>query len=269
MDASGITFLVVGCQRCGTTWVDAALREHPEVYLPPQKQTYFFDRNHEKGLEWWLENFKGAEPGRHKAVGEVATGYCLVEASPRMAAAAPQARLIMTMRHPVERAYSYYLTMKDETGQLPFAEAVERDPDLLARGRYIEQIEQILRHYPRERLLLLTYDQLASNDRAYFRQILEFIGVDPEFESSQFGQIRNSAMFPRTRRALDRAGLRPVVRAVSRSPVGDMIRRARKKAKRGYSTMPAEDRARILEHFEPSTRRLEALTGWSLPGWRQ
>ena len=76
-----ITFLMVGCQRCGTTWVDAALREHPEIYLPQQKQSYFFDRNYDRGMDWYLRNFEGVNT-EHKAVGEVATGYSLPGAVP-------------------------------------------------------------------------------------------------------------------------------------------------------------------------------------------
>src|SRR5690554_2819459 len=95
-----ITFLVVGCQRCGTTWLDAALREHPEVYLPDTKQSYFFDRNLDKGAAWWLERFAGASE-RHRAVGEVATGYSLPHAVGPMAELVPHARLVMTVRHPI------------------------------------------------------------------------------------------------------------------------------------------------------------------------
>ncbi|MCZ6836347.1 MAG: hypothetical protein O7G85_11285, partial [Planctomycetota bacterium] len=69
-----VSFLMVGCQRCGTTWIDAALREHPEIYLPPQKQTYFFDRNYESGIDWYLSQYQEVQPC-HQAVGEVATGY--------------------------------------------------------------------------------------------------------------------------------------------------------------------------------------------------
>ena len=62
-----LTFLMVGCQRCGTTWIDAALRDHPEVYLPPDKQSYFFDRHYERGIDWYLERFDAAGPGHRAA----------------------------------------------------------------------------------------------------------------------------------------------------------------------------------------------------------
>lgn len=268
-DPSVITFLMVGCQRCGTTWVDAALREHPEVYLPPQKQTYFFDRHWDKGSSWYLQNFSGVEE-RHRAVGEVATGYCLPEASLRMAELAPHAKLIMSMRNPVDRAYSYFHSRADEMGWDSFEQALEKDPGLLERGQYIEQIEQLLRHYDREQLLLLFYEELHRSDRAYLRSILEFIGVDPDFESAQFGQRKNAAMFPRLRKSLHRVGLKPFLLSLSGSRFGDSVRRARKRwGGAGYRPMNSETRKRMLEHFQPFNARLEEFTGRDLSEWNR
>ena len=92
-EVSVVTFLMVGCQRCGTTWTAAAIRDHPEVYLPSKKQSYFFDRNYDKGIDWYLERFKEAEP-QHLAVGEISTGYCLTQISPLLAKQFPNVKLI-------------------------------------------------------------------------------------------------------------------------------------------------------------------------------
>ncbi len=262
-----ITFLIVGCQRCGTTWVDAALREHPQIFLPPQKQTYFFDRNLDKGLEWWLGAFAGVS-SEHRAVGEVATGYCLPDVVPHMAEALPHIQLIMAMRNPVDRAYSNFTTRQTEMGWRTFEEAIDSDLDLLERGEYITQIEAILQHYQREKLLLTFYEDLAQDDRAYLRAILEFLNVDPDFESSQFGKIRNSAMFPRLRRTMDRIGLRPVRKMLSQGAVGDMVRANRKRSKRrAYKPMNPETRRQLVKHFQPFNERLEALAGRNLSNW--
>ncbi len=67
-----VTFLMAGCQRCGTTWVDAALREHPEVFLPSQKQTYFFDEQYDKGINWYLKHFDNVQES-DIAVGEISS----------------------------------------------------------------------------------------------------------------------------------------------------------------------------------------------------
>ena len=97
-DTTVITFFMIGCQRCGTSWTDAALRDHPQVFLPKMKQSYFFDRNYKNGIDWYMERFKEIEP-QQKAVGEIATGYCLPESVPRLAKHFPDVKLLMVMRN--------------------------------------------------------------------------------------------------------------------------------------------------------------------------
>jgi hypothetical protein len=264
-----VNFLVVGCQRCGTTWLDAALREHPQVFLPATKQSYYFDRHLDKGDAWWLERFADSGPD-HIAVGEVATGYTLPHAIPPMATLVPHAKLVMTMRHPVERAFSFFQSRRAEQGWSSFEQAMEADPEIIARGKYIDQIEQLLTHYPREQVLLLLYDDFAGDNAAFLRSVLTFIGVDPTFESSQAGRRRNAAMFPRLRRALHTVGLKPVLAALSRSQVGDAVRRANNRRRTDPSTSIApETRRRLVDEYRPFNDRLGAFLGRDLSHWNQ
>lgn len=265
-DTSIVTFFMVGCQRCGTTWTDAALREHPQIFLPVKKQTYFFDRNYEKGIKWYLENFSGVEP-RHIAVGEVATGYCLPDAVPLMARHFPQVKLIMVLRNPVDRAYSNFQTRQVEAGWKSIEQAIETDPDLLERGQYIDQIETLLEHYDRDRILLMLYDDLHKDDRFYLRTILKFIGVDADVESKLFGQRKNAALFPTLRKNLHWLGLKPVIKIISKSSIGDRIRRTQKSRGQSYKPMNSETRQALIEHFQPYNDRLSTFLQRDLSSW--
>ena len=268
-DPEKITFVMAGCQRCGTTWVDAALREHPEIFLPAQKQTYFFDENYENGIDWYLNQF--AEIATNQtAVGEVSTGYCLPHAVPLMAKHLPHIKIIMSMRNPVERAYSNYQVRKAVNNWTSFESALEEDPNFYARGRYIEQIETLMEYYPRERLHLIFYDELKDNDREYLKEMLTFIGVDDTFESSQIGQQRNASMFPRLRKILHQIGLKSLVTALSRSKVGNMVRRRnKKKRKPSSSSLQLETRAILVEYFKPYNDRLATFLGCDLEHWNK
>ena len=260
-----VNFLIIGCQRCGTTWVDAALREHPDVYLPPQKQTYFFDRHWEQGHRWYLDNFRGAMPS-HKAVGEIATGYCLPDAVARMADLLPHVRLVMIMRHPLDRAWSYYWSRKADMGWNTFHQALEEEPDIVERGLYADQVECILRHYPQEQLLLLFHDDLARDDRAFLDQILTFIGLQPGWSSSMIRQNKNAAMFPRTRHALNAIGMKPLLGFLSRSPLGTLVRRLKKPSSRGEGMSPAL-RRELSDTFRDANARLADIAGRNLSHW--
>lgn len=264
-----LTFLMVGCQRCGTTWVDAALRDHPQIYLPETKQSYFFDRAYDRGIDWYLGLFDGVGP-EHAAVGEIATGYCLVDVVPLVAKQFPDIRVMMVVRHPVDRLMSNYQVRKQEQGWESLEQALEDSPDLLERSRYGDQLEALLQHWPADRVKVLFHEDLAVDDRAYYRSICEFLGVDPDIETKQFGQVKNSAMFPRIRRICTSLGLRPVLNVLSRSPIGTAVRRMKKKSgRRGYATMSPATRRRLLGEFADSNRRLSELTGRNLDHWNQ
>ncbi len=265
-DKSIITFIVVGCQRCGTTWIDAALRGHSQVYLPQQKQSYFFDRHYDKGIDWYIARFEGVE-SHHRAIGEVATGYCLLEASPLLAKELPDVQLIMVIRNPIDRAYSNYQARQVESGWSSFEQAIETDPDLLLRGQYIDQIEALLEHYDREKLLFLLYDDLKQDDRAYLQEVLDFIGVDANEESKLIGQRKNSAMYPNLRKRLHQLGLKPFVNAISRSWFGDKIRRKLKSKGKAYEPMNSETKERLQDHFKPYNDRLSAFLQRDLSSW--
>lgn len=266
-ESSVVSFLLAGCPRCGTTWVHTALKDHPEIYLPPQKQTYFFDVNYDKGINWYLQNFSGVT-SEHKAAGEIATGYSQSAAIPLMAKHFPHVKIMLAMRNPSERAYSFFQSRSVGEGWRTLQEAVKAQPAILEQGRYIEHIEQLLQHYPKERLLLLYYDDLQKDDRAYLRTILTFLAVNPEYESPQFDRMVQVAAFPRLRRTLRRMRMGPLLDRVSRSPVGDILRKQLKsRGVRRYAPMDAETRTFLNDYFRPYNERLQEFSGRDLSGW--
>jgi len=265
---SVVTFFMVGCQRCGTTWTDAALREHPQVFLPSKKQSYFFDRNYDKGMDWFMERFKGIE-SKQIAVGEIATGYCLPGSVPRMAKHFPNVKLLMVMRNPIDRAYSNYQSRKSECGWTSFEQAIESDVDLLERGQYADQIDALLEHYPREQLKLLLYDDLHEDDRSFLTSVLEFIGVESDVDSKLFGQRKNAAMFPKTRKVLHQFGLKPLTKLLSQSWIGDTIRRKRKNKGKAYQQANVETREKLVKYFLPYNTRLSELLNRDLSHWNR
>ncbi|HIB49907.1 MAG TPA: hypothetical protein EYO40_01230 [Phycisphaerales bacterium] len=261
-----ISFLMIGCQRCGTTWADAALRTHPQVFLPEKKQSYFFDRNYDKGVDWYLERFRGARP-EQTAVGEVATGYCLLEVIPLVAEHFPKTKLLMVMRNPIDRAYSNFQSRKVEEGWETFEEALESSKDMYERGQYIDQIECLLTFYNRENILFLLYDDLNLNDKAYIKSIYDFIGVDSTVDTTMIGQRKNAAMFPALRKRLHQVGLKSMVRFISKSWIGDKIRRSRKSKGRAYMSMNPKTKEKLLKHFAPYNKKLSIFLDRDLSKW--
>lgn len=267
--AEDITFLMVGCQRCGSTWLYEALKEHPEVFVPASKQTHYFDEPADKNLDWYLRHFDDLEP-KHKAVGEVATGYCLPTAIPLMARDFPDIKIIMAMRNPPDRAFSYYRSRAPNEDWRNFDDALDKNPGLISRGQYIDQIELLLKFYDRHNMLFLFYDDLKKNEREYLKVVYDFLGVDPTFEPSVIGNPVRAAMFPRLRRLLRRLGLTPIVDLINTSWVGDVIRRVVGKKRKNHKVtqkIPADIRQKLQAHFHPYNERLAKFSGRDLSNW--
>ena len=264
-----VDFFMAGCPRCGTTWVHAALKDHPEIYLPPQKQTYFFDEFYENGIDWYLENFRG-KTRDHKVAGEIATGYSLPHALPRLAEHFPHAKILLAMRNPAERAYSFFQSRAVSEGWRTVMEAAAAQPNILEQGRYADHIERIYQHFPKEKVMLLFYDDLKNDDRAYLSSILNFLGVDASFQSKQLGRMVQVAAFPGLRRVIRRMRLGWALDRLSGSAVGDWIRkRLKDNSVRRYPPMDKATKEFLFDYYRPHNERLMKLCDRDLSDWTE
>jgi hypothetical protein len=244
-------FLILGAQKAGTTALYAYLRRHPDITGPAWKEVSFFDRHYARGESWYRGNFPNTLRARG-LVGEASPSYLFHPQAPeRVAALVPDAKLVVLVRNPVDRAFSHY-QHEVALGREPLAfddalaaederlrgeeERMRADPAYFshawwnytyrARGRYAEQLERWLAVFPREQLLVVpSEDLLLEPERAYAR-VLEFLGAEEHRLDS----------YPRV-------------------------------FEREYDPMNPETRSRLSEEFAEPNRRLYELLGRDL-GWR-
>jgi len=169
------SFVVVGPPRTGTSWLSKVLA--PYATLPsPSKETRFFDLHFHRGLDWYTWHFP-----RHRTgpMGEIApTYFASAEARRRIAQTIPAARIVFIFRHPLERAVSLYrLKLAYGMFRCSFAEALQRDPELIDSGLYGSQLAGWREHFPDEQLLVTIYDDLVSDPQAFANRIAAFIGL--------------------------------------------------------------------------------------------
>ena len=196
-------FLVLGAQKAGTTALYAYLRWHPGITGPSWKEVSFFDRHWWRGEPWYRGQFPLASAGR--IVGEASPSYLFHPLAPERARSlVPEAKLIVLVRDPVTRAYSHY-QHEVALGREPlsFEEAldaeeertrgeVERlmsdprafsrawwDHTYVSRGRYAEQLDRWLGHFPREQLLVVHTEDLGERPAETYAEILSFLGAAP------------------------------------------------------------------------------------------
>lgn len=193
------TFFLAGCQKCASSWIWRCLREHPDVFVPTTDAVHFFTIKYHRGFEWY-EPFFGGYAGEPQ-VGDTTPQYWRnARARERMAAFNPHAKLILSVRNPIERAFSHYWheKRKRKTNR-PFADALNNNIDVfeswIGSGFYMPHIRELLTLFPREQLLVVLYDDLQKNPRSFLRQIFEFLEVNPGFTPSVLNAPVNRATY--------------------------------------------------------------------------
>ncbi|HVL90642.1 MAG TPA: sulfotransferase [Actinomycetota bacterium] len=182
-------FVVVGAMKTGTTSLYHYLRAHPEVFMPRVKELDFFlaEANWERGLRWYERRF-AAVPPRAKAVGEASTNYSkfpqFTGVPERMAAVIPHARIVYVVRDPVDRILSHYRhRVAVGSERRPINVAIRSDPTYINASRYAMQAHRFLRHYPRERMLIMASEALKNDRSTVIEAVYRFLGVDPSYRA--------------------------------------------------------------------------------------
>ncbi|WP_408639105.1 sulfotransferase family protein [Nocardiopsis endophytica] len=204
-------FLIVGAQRCGTTTLYKALMQHPQVFGPTlRKGVHFFDTAYGRGTDWYRSRFplrrtvRAAAGGAGGVVGESSPYYLFHPlCAERIAADLPEAKVVVMLRDPVERAHSAH---SHESARGYETEPFERALDLeaeriageeerlaaagpsersfhhqhhayVARGRYIDQLLRLERHVGRERMFVVDAERFFADPDRHFPELEEFLGV--------------------------------------------------------------------------------------------
>lgn len=180
-------FIGVGAQRAGTTRWFGLIGSHPEVTPSPvAKELHYFDR-------FYAGGFTSADAARYSdyfprpsghSAGEWTPLYASAPWVPRLlASTAPNARLLMLVRDPLER----YLSGLQHSARMAkeFGTTLSRlaPLDAFARGFYNAQLDGLLAHFDRSHILVLQYERCTLEPRAQLRRTFEFLGLsDTEFE---------------------------------------------------------------------------------------
>lgn len=204
-DRMSPSFLIVGAQKAGTTFLHQELVRHPDVRPPLTKEIHFLDDRFGRGLPWYLGHFARYDESGG-ITGESSPGYLFHPHAPdRARRLLPGVRAVVLLRDPVQRAYSHYRHERRlgfET-EPTFARAVERedertaaallavelDPErvshemrhftYVARGRYAEQLARWTDALGRDRVLVVMSSDLFGEPRRVLDEVETFLGLDP------------------------------------------------------------------------------------------
>jgi hypothetical protein len=225
-------FVGIGGQRCGTTRWFRLIASHPEVSVPPlAKELHYFDRFYEGGFEeddarLYHEYFPRREGQK---AGEWTPLYASAPWIPKLLArAAPDARLLMLVRDPVERLVSglQHNARPSREHGLPLNRLAP--VEAFARGLYHLQLEGVFAYFDRSRVLVQQYERCVRDPVGELRRTFEFIGLEdvgflpPELEASIGAQSSKAELDPETRDSYARAYREDVVALARAFPQIDL-----------------------------------------------
>jgi len=181
-------FLIIGAAKSGTTSLYHYLRQHPDIYMSPMKETnYYTDEDQLSGTPSvrsrteYEQLFDGVNG--ENAIGEATPKYLnAINSIECIKADLPGVRLIATLRQPADRAYSNYLmrfTLSRESRSPE--EVLQAGNYQYEAGRYYAKLRRYFDAFPRNQIKVILFDDLMAKPQETVRSLFTFLGVDPDF----------------------------------------------------------------------------------------
>lgn len=194
-------FIIAGSQRSGSTYLHNLLVQHPDVFLPENKELQYFSDKYFKEKRIDLKKYSSffSKYKGQKAIGETTPCYMFHDWVPRLLSEhLGNIKIIFLLRNPVERAYSHYwheISKKREW--MSFEDAVRTEEDRIKkdywhkrnrsyseRGFYGKQIKGFLEVFPKENLLILFSEDLYKDPTSVLKEVCRFLNIQEGYNFS-------------------------------------------------------------------------------------
>lgn len=200
--ATTVDFLGIGVQKGGTTWLYHQLARHPQVAFPRGKEAHYWDAAGNRDADEWVRLLqppsRRSRTGRPIRSGEITPAYATLplETIRAIHGRCPTIRLFVSLRNPVERAWSAAL-MGLARAQMHVHEASDqwfldhfRSAASRARGDYAGCLDRWGSVFPHEQLLILFQDDIASRPAEVLDELATHLGIDAaEFAALPEGEL--------------------------------------------------------------------------------
>ena len=308
-------FFIAGAPKCGTTSFYDQLDRHPQIYMSPIKEPCYFAselrvenfseelqpqlrresetlREYLRGpmtskrfggpvTEWedYLLLFRNVRD--ETAIGEASVSYLWSQTAARnIAGRIPDAKILLLLRNPVDRAFSQYLQavssgLVRRSFRQQIAAGMKSAPSkfgvlnpFLEFGAYSDQVKRFLDVFPRKHILIHIYEDMRSNPARAMAETLSFLGVDAEWVpdgSARFMEPR----VPRTiavANILKKRGIWQQTAHLIPESLRPALRRAVHRPRASLTVDPA-DRACLQNYYREDILTLEHLLNRDLHSW--
>ena len=281
-----INFICAGAQKCGTTTLYGLLAQHPSIWIPPQKEIYYFcdERLYNKGADWYEALFENDDV--HALKGDITPDYILFpECAKRIYDYNPDVKILIMLRNPADRAFSHYQMKKRDTEEnKPFDKALDAEAGRITegyrqmmkysyrqRGFYHNQLKPYYDMFPYENIKVLILEEFIKDITGHMAALEEFLSL-PEFNDYELPERTNEGYLPIRKwiAYVKRHFVRPfrglyskVVPEAARSK----IREITDAGSLPKESIPPELKNHLMQEFTPDIKKLEILLSRDLSVW--
>ena len=293
-------FLVVGAAKAGTTSLYHYLKQHPEIYMSPIKEPYFFSFVNQK------PNFKGpfdekvneeiitdlndykklfANVTDEKSIGECSNSYLyLPESAVNIKRYIPKCKIIIILRNPIERAYSHYMqSVMLDHDNLNFEDAIEKEKERLnlnwrwhyqytGQSLYYEQVKRYLDLFGKNKVKIFLFEELKKGSVKIMQEVFSFLEVDNSFVPNI--DIYNATGLPKNRILHKFLRHNNVIKNITRPITPNGLRakifkfiESKNYSKKKISPIDISTKKMLLNKFKNDILKLQELIHIDLSEW--
>lgn len=270
-------FIGIGAQRSGTTWIYEMLKSHPQVCMSPEKEINFFNDHYNRGIDWYKKFFN--ECSREKVIGEFSPAYLPHNlTAKRIRKIVPEAKLIVSLRNPVDQIFSrYHYMITRQMYSKSFDEALKERPFLIESAFYYKHIKRYLEYFDESQILILIYEDLHRDAQSFLRKVYSFLGIDSSYIPPNLNEKVHLTRVPKSkyietamviiRILLRKMELYSLVEKLKERDILRKLRELNTRANKTYKEMDAGNRHRLNQIFVNDKKMLTVLLGKNMSFW--
>ena len=286
-----IQVMIAGAQKAGTSSLKHYLGQHPDIHTHERNEIVFFihDPEYSLGYEQVYPGYFGAGPPEHALILAKSAGIMYMpEAVDRLWEHNPDIRIIVSLRNPVDRAYSAYWHARRKGWENldSFQDALDAEPARLRedrtkwrqcayvdRGKYCDQVVRLWERFGKEQVTIVFLDDLHKDPLGSCRKLFSELGIDPDFtplsreHANRAATVRSAwvAKLLVSSGAI-KSGISWLIPSGARFHIRKRVKQFNEV---GFVPPPIdpEARVRLQEYFEPYNVELRRLLGRDLGQW--
>jgi hypothetical protein len=297
---SKVDFFIPGASRSGTTSLYYYLKDHPEIFMPENKEVNYFHKDDFYGKEEEYESIFSEKDS--ELTGESSPLYFYngvlrdednkkylseESAADRLKEYNPEAKIIISLRNPVDRAYSQYWKNRNYNQideDKSFREVITREldgertpggednPCWLFLNRYSFHLRPWIENFPKDQIKIVIFDEWIQDEKEILEEICDFLEVESSYDFSEvLDEKKNTGGIYKSRLLKEIYRKNPLLKYIYRNHIldttlEDIVKKFTHRS--GYPEMSEETRAFVYKQLKEDIEDTEDVLGRDLDLWK-